>query len=220
VILTAAPNKPEQLVSNLTHYSPADPEVRITFKTGKPRQLAYTASVSVDASHHVITHIQADLADWRDSRYLLVIVDMTQQWLQTFGVAMTTVVANASYCSGENYEQLEVRGLTGYIPAHGGYKGQYDRMLQRLATRVGKGMRRLRSATVERVLGSLINYFGLRQLSKKDQAGTVKVLYAAAMTYNLKKYWRFCPLQQGGQLVALPAPDQFSWLLLYFCNSY
>jgi transposase len=291
-IQKAAPNKAGRLVSNLTHYSPADPEARIAFKSGKPRILAYTASVSVDAAQHVITHIHADLADWRDSRYLLAIVDATQQRLLTYGMRMSTVVADAGYCSGENYEQLEVRGLTGYIPAHGGYKGEhpgfiydvvtdsytcgqgkqlvfdqvyvdaqgnakkrymakareckvcplaeqckgkkakekrlhhtpykahYDRMLERLATRVGQRMRRLRASTVEPVLGSLITYYGLRHISKKRQAGAAKVMYVAAMAYNLKKYLRFNSCQPGELGIALPAPAPFPWLLLYFCNSH
>lgn len=291
-IRKAGPNKPGQLVSNLTHYSPADPDARVAFKTGKPRQLAYLASVSVDAAQHVITHIHADLADSRDSRYLLAIVDTTRQRLKTFGVVMSTVVADAGYSSGENYEQLEARGLTSYIAAHGkykaeragftydaardsytcsqgkqlafdqvimdrqntlkkrymaqasdckhcplaaqckgkkarekrlhhtAYKAQYDRMLERLATRMGKRMMRLRAATVEPVLGSLITYFGLRHISKKGQAGAAKVMYIAAMAYNLKKYLRATPCQQAGNVVALLPPDPFLWFLLYFCNSH
>ncbi|WP_400190377.1 transposase [Hymenobacter sp. B81] len=38
VIDQARHQKTGQLVSNLTHYSPADPEARITYKTGKPRR--------------------------------------------------------------------------------------------------------------------------------------------------------------------------------------
>ncbi|WP_245326386.1 IS1182 family transposase [Hymenobacter wooponensis] len=291
-IRKAAPNKAGHLVSNLTHYSPADPEARVAFKPGKPRMLAYTASVSVDATRHVITHIHADLADWRDSRYLLAIVDATQQRLHQFGQVMTTVVADAGYSSGENYEHLEKRNLTGFIPAHGKYKAehpgftydaaadhytcrqgkrltfdkqildrqgnpkkrywaraadckhcplaaeckgkkarekrlhhtvykvQYDRMLARLATRVGQRMRQLRASTVEPVLGSLITYFGLRHITKKGQAGAAKVLYAAAMAYNLKKCLRAGSCQPGGLGIALPAPAPFRWILLYFCNSH
>ena len=123
-IQKSSPNK-IKLVSNLTHYSPSDLDARVAFKSGKPRLLAYMASVSVDAAHYVITHIHADLADWCDSRYLLAIVDATQQRLKAFEVAVTNVVADAGYGSGENYAQLEVRGLTGYIPAHGKYKVEH-----------------------------------------------------------------------------------------------
>ena len=121
-IRKAAPNKAGQLLSNLTHYSPTDPDARIAVKTGKPRQLAYMASVSVDAAQHVITHIQAGSADRRDSRNLLSIVDTTQTRLTSFGMSMSNIVADAGYSSGENYEHLEDRGLTGYIPPHGKYK--------------------------------------------------------------------------------------------------
>ncbi|QKG54998.1 transposase [Hymenobacter sp. BRD67] len=292
-IRKVGPTKPGQLVSNLTHYSPSDPDARVAFKTGKARILAYTASVSVDAARHVITHSHADLADRRDSRYLLAIVEATQQRLQTFGLRMSLVVADAGYCSGENYEQLEARGLTGYIPAHGMYKTErtgfiydvvsdsytcsqgkqltfhkvfvdseghakkrymakaadckscpireqckgkkakekrlhhtphkthYDRMLARLATRVGKRMRRLRAATVEPVLGSLITSYGLRQISKKRQAGAAKVMYLAAMAYNLKKYLRAAaPPQPISSAIALPQPSHLFWGSVLFCNSH
>jgi transposase len=292
-IRKAGPNKPGQLVSNLTHYSPSDPDARVAFKSSKPRILAYMASVGVDATRHVITHIHADLADWRDSRYLLAIVEATQQRLKTFGLHLSTVVADAGYCSAENYEQLEARGLTGYIPAHGMYKTErtgftydaasdsytcsqgklltfhkvfvnseghakkrymaktadckscpireqckgkkakekrlhhtphkahYDRMLARLASRVGKRMRRLRAATVEPVLGSLITYYGLRQISKKRQAGTAKVMYLAAMAYNLKKYLRAAAPQQPASLaISPPLPGHLFWRLILFCNSH
>ncbi|RPD44108.1 hypothetical protein DNI29_22180 [Hymenobacter sediminis] len=223
---------------------------------------------------------------------MLAIVDATQQRLTSFALTMTTVVADAGYSSGENYKQLEARGLTGYIPAHGKYKAehtgftydtghdryicrqgkyltfdkqivdaqgnpkkrymakaaeckvcplaaqckgkkarekrlhhtlykaQYERMLARLATRLGQRMRRLRAATVEPVLGSLITYYGLRHLSKKGQAGAAKVLYIAAMAYNLKKYLRCHTCQPGTRVNSLPAPRPVRWLILYFCNSH
>ncbi|MFD2938337.1 hypothetical protein [Spirosoma flavum] len=54
------------------------------------------ASVSVDASQHVITHIQVNSADRRDSRNLLPIVDTTRDRLKGFGVAISNVVADAA----------------------------------------------------------------------------------------------------------------------------
>ncbi|SFF30802.1 IS1182 family transposase [Spirosoma endophyticum] len=266
-IKKATPNKSGQLLSNLTHYSPTDPDARIAFKTGKSRQLAYMTSVSVDPSQHVITHIQAGSADRRDSRNLLPIVDSTQGRLNHFGVVMSNVVADAGYCSGENYEQLEARGLDGFIPPHGKYKdersgfhydipsdsytcsqgkrlgfdrlvvdkqdnakkryaakasdckncpigeqckgkkasakrlhhsyykAQYERMEKRLSSRFGKRMMRIRSATVEPVLGSLINYYGLRQINTRRRESAAKVMYMAAIAYNLKKYLRFTPVE-------------------------
>jgi hypothetical protein len=54
-------------LSNHTHYSPTDPDARIAVKPGKPRQMYYLSNMSVDTSHHVITHIEADYADLKDS---------------------------------------------------------------------------------------------------------------------------------------------------------
>jgi hypothetical protein len=86
--------------------------------------LAYRASVSVDAAQHVITHIQSDLADGRDSRYLLPLVDTTQQRLLGWGLRLQNIVADAGYSSGENYAQLKSWGLRGFIPPSGKYKEQ------------------------------------------------------------------------------------------------
>ena len=66
----------------------------------------------------------ACLADGRDSLYLLALVEATQQRLRRWGLRLHNVVADAGYGSGENYAQLESRGLMGYIPPHGGYKEQ------------------------------------------------------------------------------------------------
>jgi hypothetical protein len=90
------------------------------------------------------------------------------------------------------------------------YKACYERMLSRLATRSGKRMLRLRAATVEPVLGSLITYYGLRQISKKRQAGAVKVKYLRAAT----------PQQPASADIALPLPGHLFWCLVAFCNSH
>ena len=97
------------------------------------------------------------------------------------------------------------------------YKACYERMLSRLATRIGKRMMRLRASTVEPVLGSLITYYGLRQISKKRQVGAAKVFYLAAMAYNLKKYLR---TPQQPTRVALALPGHLFWIPLPFYNSH
>jgi transposase len=56
-----------QLLSNKTHYSPTAPEARISVKPGKARALNYLCSVAVDTASGIISHIQADFADRRDS---------------------------------------------------------------------------------------------------------------------------------------------------------
>lgn len=58
-----AKNKNSKYTSNKTHYSPVDPDARISVKPGKARKLNYALQMAVDTEHHVITHIQADYAD-------------------------------------------------------------------------------------------------------------------------------------------------------------
>jgi len=58
-----AKHKNSKYTSNKTHYSPVDPDARISVKPGKARKLNYAAQMAVDTEHHVITHIQADYAD-------------------------------------------------------------------------------------------------------------------------------------------------------------
>jgi hypothetical protein len=101
------------------------------------------------------------------------------------------------------------------------YKSCYERMLTRLATRAGKRMLRLRASTVEPVLGSLITSYGLRHISKKRQAGAAKVMYFAAIAYNLKKYLRTAaPQQPASPAIELPLPGHLFWVLVPFCNSH
>lgn len=59
-----------QLLSNKTHYSPHDPDARISVKPGKARKMNYRCSMAVDTAEGVISHVQADFADGRDSQYL------------------------------------------------------------------------------------------------------------------------------------------------------
>jgi transposase len=56
-----ARNPKARLLSNKTHYSPTDPEARISVKPGKTRALNYLCSLAVDTAHGVISHVQADL---------------------------------------------------------------------------------------------------------------------------------------------------------------
>ena len=62
-----AGNKGAKYTSNKTHYSPTDPDARISVKPGKARKLNYLSQLGIDSVNHVITHIQADFADKKDS---------------------------------------------------------------------------------------------------------------------------------------------------------
>ena len=121
-----AGNKGSRYTSNKTHYSPTDPDARISVKPGKARKLNYCSQLSVDTAHHVITDIKAYHADGKDNQYLPDIVDRLQQRLWRSGFQLENVLADTGYSSGENYAYLEQKGITGYIPLHGTYKGGPD----------------------------------------------------------------------------------------------
>ena len=118
-----AGNKGSKYTSNKTHYSPTDPDARISVKPGKARKLNYMSQLSVDTAHHVITDIHAYHADKKDNQYLQDIANRLDQRLWQHGLRWENCVADTGYSSGENYEFLEAKGLKSYIPPHGTYKG-------------------------------------------------------------------------------------------------
>ena len=116
-------NKGAKYTSNKTHYSPTDPDARISVKPGKARKLNYLSQLSVDTAHHVITDIRAYHADGKDNQQLQDIVQRLQRRLWRQGLVFENCVADTGYSSGENYAFLEKRGLKSFIPPHGTYKG-------------------------------------------------------------------------------------------------
>jgi hypothetical protein len=264
-------------VSNKTHYSPTDPEARISIKLGKARALNYLCSLAVDTAHGVISHVQADLADSRDSVHLPQLVTHLQQRLLAQGLPLQDLVADTNYSNGVNYALLEQQGITPWIPVFGQYKPvvegfpydaktdsftcpagkslpfksyetsldgglsktyrastrdcrlcprkaicapktnkrkvtrtaydpHYQRALARQQSLQGQRMRLLRQSTVEPVFGSLLQHYGLRQVSTRGRASAHKTMLLAAMAYNLKKLLKYRPQQQLGLALALPRP--------------
>jgi transposase len=244
--------------NNRVFFSPNDPQACLATKPNKAFRLYYLASMAVDCTHHVITHIQADFADQKDSRHLLAIVDRTRTRLSSLDLTLQCVLADAGFSSGENYAALENRHIEAYIPLFGRYNRvrdpftydpgadvyrcsqgailrnhgikmddgygnyqyianfsacqhcpikesccgkrdrkslsvtmyyrEYERMVTRLASEKGKRLKRRRSAVVEPVFGSLLNYFGMHRTPCKGQAGAHKRMVMAATAYNLKKW--------------------------------
>lgn len=115
-----------RLLSNKTHYSPADPDARISVKPGKARALNYLCSMAVDEGHGLISHVQADFADRRDSTLLPSIIEPLQQRLLAQDLPVTEVVADTNYSNGVNYALLEAHGITPWIPVFGQYKPEIE----------------------------------------------------------------------------------------------
>jgi transposase len=120
------PQKRGRFLSNHTHYSPTDPDARISVKPGKARQLNYHCQLSVDDGEHVITGAMAQTADLRDSQALPTLVDHTLENLEQHGINMEQVLADTGYSSGEALKHCQARGLKAYIPNFGKYKPERE----------------------------------------------------------------------------------------------
>jgi Transposase and inactivated derivatives len=70
-------------------------------------------------------------------------------------------------------------------------KPYYERMYQRLQGNTGKRKRKVRSATVEPVLGTLLEFLGMRKVYTKGIELANKHVLMASTAYNLRKLMRF-----------------------------
>ena len=76
----------------------------------------------MDEAHGVISHVQADFADSRDSLHLPALVKRLQARLAGNALFLRNLVADTGYSNGFNYAFLEQRGITPWIPTFGAYK--------------------------------------------------------------------------------------------------
>jgi len=256
-------------LSNHTHYSPTDPDAKISTKPGKARQLNYAGQLSVDDAHHVITGACASSAGQRDSQNLAEILSQTIINLTQNNLQAEQLIADAGYSSGEALAFCEQNGIDAYIPNFGQYKAHrdgfdyqkadnyyqctkqggksakllfkgertdskgytkkiyrssetdckdcplrasccgkvskfkklddsidkpyYDRMHQKLTSKpaYAKRLSRIRSRTVEPVLGTLINFMNMKRLNSRGIASANKHVLLSALSYNLKKLMKF-----------------------------
>jgi hypothetical protein len=82
--------------------------------------------MAVDEGHGVISHIQADFADQRDSTLLPSIVAPLRQRLLAQELPVGEVAADTNYSNGVNYALLEAQGITPWIPVFGRYKPEIE----------------------------------------------------------------------------------------------
>lgn len=108
--------------SKATHQSITDPDARVAKKSGKPRMLCYTSTMSVDTQNNVITNISAEYASKKDSQILISHLNKTIERLEQNNITCTKLLADAGFSSGENYYALENKNIEAYIPLHGTYQ--------------------------------------------------------------------------------------------------
>jgi hypothetical protein len=73
------------------------------------------------------------------------------------------------------------------------HKEHYDRMHQKLTQNAtyAKKMVKVRSKTVEPVIGTLVNFTNMKRVNTRGIKNANKHVLMASLTYNLKKYLRF-----------------------------
>jgi transposase len=70
-------------------------------------------------------------------------------------------------------------------------KPLYDKMHHKMQTPYAKRIMRIRSSTVEPVLGTLINFLNMKRVNTRGIEQANKHVLMAALAYNLKKYLKF-----------------------------
>ena len=98
-------------------------------------------------------------------------------------------------------------------------KPYYDRMHAKLANNKAyfKRLSRIRSKTVEPVLGTLLNYLNMRRVNTRGMAGANKHVLLSATAYNIKKLMKFNrekikTVAASVQKVSLQAREDFYFL--------
>lgn len=70
-------------------------------------------------------------------------------------------------------------------------KPLYDKMHARLQTAKARQLRKLRSSTVEPVIGTLVNYLAMKRVNTRGIQQANKCMIMAAVAYNIKKLLKF-----------------------------
>lgn len=262
-------NRPKP--TNKSHYSPTDPDAKMSVKPGKATALNFLGQVSVDTATHVITHIQSFKADLRDSQCLPQFTENMMNNFKGTGIDVEEILADTGYSSGEALKYLEENNITGYIPNRPQFKGDkpgftynkesnyytcpnnekliykgtfktkdgiynneyrasrkscnkcslkdrcpvygrytsllretidkpyYQRMQDRMRAANAKKLMKLRQSTVEPVIGTLVNYLGMKKVNTKGVRQANKCMLMAAVAYNIKKLLKYETLLVQGK---------------------
>jgi len=111
---------------NETHYSPSDPDARLTTKPGKPMRLYYRAQMGVDTASHYITYIRAFKGNEADNTSLPVMLPQIAANMAEHAIQVEEILADTCYSSGKAIRALTANGIKGYIPNPGSYKSSRE----------------------------------------------------------------------------------------------
>jgi len=99
------------------------------------------------------------------------------------------------------------------------YRDEYERVIARLRTRWGRRMKGLRQATVEPVLGTLLNYMGMGKINTRGLELAHKGMLLAATAYNLQKLMKYIQRRCQTAVMALPRTELESFFRYILSNS-
>ena len=94
-------------------------------------------------------------------------------------------------------------------------KPYYDRMHQRLQTVNREKVRQIRGSTVEPVLGTLVNYLGMRRVNTRGLQQANKCMLMAAVAYNLKNLLKWQGRKANTAVNELQKPLKKAFLSLF-----
>jgi len=179
-----------------------DPEARF-LRTRQGHELGYTAEIAVSEDHFIVA--QRVTQNKTDNASLLPMVEEVERQCRQ---RPRRVLADSGFYSNENVEQLEQRGIDGYVPdsnlaseLHGKRRAEeidrqpavntgLHRMRQKLRSPAGRRQYQRRKALVEPMIGSLKEHGDMRQLQRRGLVLAGVELTLASIALNLKRWHR------------------------------
>ena len=106
----------EEKKRNQTHESKTDPDSKLARKPGKPVDLYYKNSVSVDTKKGIIIEPDTTLGNVNDSKTIGKIVKNSKDCLEDNGKRLRSIAADNAYCTGKALKALEEMEVEAYMP--------------------------------------------------------------------------------------------------------
>jgi len=185
--------------SGAKQLSSTDPDSRFLHQAGG-FVLGYTVDLAVSDDHLIVGQRATQAVS--DSASLVPLVEQVER---TCGARPEEVSADSGFFSVPNLQELERRGIEGYVPdAHltGELRGRrgplkmagdspaHCRMRARLRSPAGQARYRRRQALVEPVIGILKEQRGLRRFRLRGLSKVGVEVALACTAFNLTRMWR------------------------------
>ncbi|GAC1643200.1 MAG: hypothetical protein NVS9B14_24570 [Candidatus Acidiferrum sp.] len=163
--------------------------------------LGYTGEIAVSEDHFIVA--QRVTQNKSDNRALLPMIEEVEE---KCGARPQRVLADSGFFCNENLQEMEARGIAGYvpdpclahelnsgIPARGVGRMQVSepsllRMRKRLRSKQGRAWYQKRKTLVEPVFGTLKQQRGMRQFQRRGLAAVAVEWTLAAIAHNLIRY--------------------------------